>query len=141
MLGVVEEEVAKNQQIEASLRTWCGRREIIKQIPRLCTPQVPLGMNYSIPFGVRKQVRMRRDVEAQVLDQLCFWVVCHEHFLGAVQGADEAWEAGAGAELEDCLVGYEGLGVLFEVCGESAAGVPEEVALCWVSLLLSVTSS
>jgi hypothetical protein len=74
-----------------------------------------------------------RNVEAEVVDELGVRVVSDDDTGGAVEGADEAGEAGAGAEFEDGFVGDEGRRIGFEVGGGCAAGVPEVVALGGIS--------
>jgi hypothetical protein len=74
-----------------------------------------------------------RDVEAEVVDELGVRVISDDDAGGAVEGADKAREASAGAEFEDGFVGDEGRRVGFEVGGGCAAGVPEVVALGGIS--------
>lgn len=55
------------------------------------------------------------DVVLEIFDQVGVWVVGYYDWFRAVEGADEAWEAGAGAEFEDGFVGDERCGVGFEI--------------------------
>ena len=76
------------------------------------------------------------DIVAQVLYEVGVRVVCHDDLGRAVSGADQGWKAGAGTQLENGFVLDESGVVRFEEVGESAAGLPEEVALLRYALVV-----
>ena len=66
---------------------------------------------------------------AQVFDQLDVWVVAHYDLTGTADGADKTGKAGAGTKFEDGFVLDQGASVVFEVVGDRASSVPQEMTL------------
>jgi hypothetical protein len=64
-----------------------------------------------------------------VLHQVWVRVIGQNDGVGALDGADDAGDAGCGADLEDVFASDEVFGSFFDVVCAGSAGVPEEVAL------------
>jgi hypothetical protein len=70
-----------------------------------------------------------RDVEPQVLYQVCIWIVCHDHLCSAIDSAHETRQTSPSSKFEDRLASDESILPFFQVQSNRTASVPQVVTL------------